>query len=156
MFFASSHSPNRALRGVSAALPPGAGSTASGSRGWLLVALACTTLLTPLLALLPAPWRVLLVVAPVVEEIVFRAGLHEAMLNHRWLASANPWAANALTAAAFASAHAVWHGGPLVWLTVVPALGIGLVYQRGRRVIPCIALHAFFNAVWLAAVGLPA
>ena len=109
-----------------------------------------------LFAVLPAPWLVLLVVAPAVEETVFRAGLQEALLNHRWLASAMPWVANALTASAFALAHVTWHAGQGAWLTVLPALCTGALYQRTRRLVPCIALHGFFNAVWLAAAGLPA
>lgn len=94
----------------------------------------------------------LLLLAPLLEEIVLRAGLHEALLR-RWPAhgrcTGHALAINAATACVFAAAHMVLRGGPLAALTAGPALLIGLVYQRWRRLIPCIALHALFNASWL-------
>lgn len=91
----------------------------------------------------------LLVIAPVLEEIVWRAGLQEALLTrNRWPAAS----INLGVAASFALAHAlrapdsVW-----AWLTLLPAWIIGRAYQRWRRLGPCIALHAAMNALWLAA-----
>lgn len=105
-------------------------------------------------ALAPAPLATLLVVAPVLEEVVFRVGLQEALLRHlgqrRAGAALN---ANLLTALAFAAAHIAVRPGLLAGLTVLPALLIGYVYQRGRRVTPCIALHVLFNATWLLWAG---
>lgn len=91
----------------------------------------------------------LLVIAPVLEEIVWRAGLQEALLTRtRWPAAS----INLGVAASFALAHtlrapdSVW-----AWLTLLPAWVIGQAYQRWRRLGPCIALHAAMNALWLAA-----
>ena len=98
-----------------------------------------------------AGWALLLllVIAPVLEEIVWRAGLQEALLTRtRWPAAS----INLGVAASFALAHAlrapdsVW-----AWLTLLPAWVIGRAYQRWRRLGPCIALHAAMNALWLAA-----
>jgi membrane protease YdiL (CAAX protease family) len=32
----------------------------------------------------------------------------------------------------------------------LPALAIGWIYQRTRRVAPCVALHAAMNALWMS------
>ena len=90
----------------------------------------------------------LLLIAPVAEEIVFRAGLQES-LGRRLSAHAGAAPlANALTACAFAVAHLLTRPGLLAALTVLPALLVGRVYQVQRRLAPCIALHAVFNAIW--------
>lgn len=83
-------------------------------------------------------------VAPVLEETVFRAGLQETLLRR---GAAGVWSV-LFTAAAFAAAHALWRPGPWAWATGGPALLLGWVYLRTRRLWPCIALHALFNALW--------
>lgn len=90
---------------------------------------------------------VLLIAAPVLEESLFRAGLHEALLRHGRAA----WLANVLTAAAFGAAHVAVRGDAAAFAVALPALAIGLVYSRWRRLRWCVALHAAMNAVWLAA-----
>lgn len=96
----------------------------------------------------PVVW--LLAGAPLVEEVIFRLGLHQEFLTNLQSASA----ANALTALVFAMAHGLTQGTWRSLLTLLPALVIGSVYQRSRRVAPCIALHAIFNALWLVVPGL--
>ena len=88
----------------------------------------------------------LLVLAPVLEEAAFRAGLHEALLARRW----SPMAANGLTALTFAALHVCVQGSWQGALVVVPALLIGATYNRWRRVRWCVLLHAAMNAAWLA------
>ncbi|MEY8879733.1 MAG: CPBP family glutamic-type intramembrane protease [Leptothrix sp. (in: b-proteobacteria)] len=98
-----------------------------------------------------------LVAAPLLEEIVFRLGLHEALLRRRM----PPWRANAGVAVAFALAHVAARVGLAqalslaslaAWLTLLPAWGIGWLYQRGvggrRRLWPCVLAHAACNALW--------
>lgn len=92
----------------------------------------------------PALW--LLAGAPVVEEVIFRLGLQQELLTR--LKSAPM--ANAATALVFALAHGLSQGTEQSLLTLLPALALGSVFQRSRRVAPCIALHAAFNAIWLA------
>jgi membrane protease YdiL (CAAX protease family) len=103
------------------------------------------------ISLAPSPrWTALLLFAPVVEEVIFRAGLHETLL--RQLArrhAGGALVANVLTALAFAAAHLALRPGLLGGLTVLPSLLIGRVYEQQRRLTPCIALHALFNAAWL-------
>ena len=92
----------------------------------------------------------LLAVAPVIEEVVFRAGLQEALLRRPGLRA---WA-TPLTALAFALAHLPAHGALWAMATAGPALLVGAVYARTRRLAPCVALHAGMNGAWLAATGL--
>lgn len=94
----------------------------------------------------------LLILAPLVEEIVFRAGLQEALLR-RAVRPGAAWIANALTALAFAGAHLALRPGVAAALTVLPALACGRLYEQRRRVAPCVALHSLFNAVWLLATA---
>ena len=117
-------------------------------------------------AALALPGRALwlLVGAPLLEEVVFRAGLQDALLGragtHRahWAYQAHQaLAANVITACAFATSHLLLRPETppaLSALTVLPALLIGRVYQQGRRLAPCIALHALFNALWCLQAGL--
>lgn len=97
-----------------------------------------------------------LLLAPWVEEVLFRAGLQ------RTLARRLPGtAAVAITAAVFALAHlsvAAALPGPLDPLlggmalaTAAPAWWIGRLYQRTGRLGPCVAAHALAN---LALLGL--
>ena len=103
---------------------------------------------------LPAPLLTLLVIAPVAEEIVFRAAVQETLLRHlNGRPVAGALAANVLTALAIAAVHAALRPDMLAWLTLLPSLLVGWVYQRQRRLAPCIALHALFNAAWLLRAG---
>jgi membrane protease YdiL (CAAX protease family) len=108
-------------------------------------------LLAGLLALwMPSRWWVLVVVAPVVEEIVFRAGLQEALTQQlKQSVLGRLWSVNLITALVFAGAHWAMQHTPLAALTVLPALLLGWLYQRHRSLALCIFLHAGFNAIWL-------
>jgi len=98
-------------------------------------------------------WRalVLLLVAPVAEELVFRAGLHDYLLHK----GASLWLANLLTALAFSAAHMLLLGvNPQTALVWFPALLIGAAYNRWRRLRLCIALHMAMNALWIVVHGM--
>ena len=90
---------------------------------------------------------VMLVLAPLLEEAVFRAGLQEALLR-RW--HGLTLLANAVTAAAFSLAHVIVRGDAAAFAMVLPALLIGAIYQRTRSVTACTAVHAAMNGLWLA------
>ena len=92
----------------------------------------------------------LLVLAPLLEETVFRAGLQEALLR-RWHRAS--WLANVATAAAFGLAHALVRSDSAAFAVAVPALLIGALYQRTGRLRYCVVLHAAMNALWLAWAG---
>jgi len=93
---------------------------------------------------------VLIVFVPLAEEAVFRAGLQEALLRRH-----SALIANGLTALAFGLVHVLARGDASAFAVAGPALLLGAVYGRWRRVRLCAALHAVMNAVWLAwaAVG---
>jgi membrane protease YdiL (CAAX protease family) len=97
---------------------------------------------------------VMLVLAPLLEEAVFRAGLQEVLLR-RW--HGLPLLVNAVTAAAFSLAHVIVRGDAAAFAVVLPALLIGAIYQRTRSVTICAAVHAAMNGLWvaLASRGLP-
>ena len=122
----------------------------------LRVALAGAAALAVLAAAFDASgtaWRqalMLVVVAPLLEETVFRAGAQA------WLrrTTRRPLVAVALTAALFGMAHVAARGEPAAALVFVPALAIGFVYERTGRLRDCVALHAAMNALWLAGGGL--
>lgn len=99
----------------------------------------------------------ILLLAAVLEEVIFRAGVQETLLRRMNAPTGVPRylglsVANLLTALLFAAAHA-WTRS--LWLaigTLAPALLLGWLYERRRKLWPCIALHAGFNlAWWLAA-----
>jgi membrane protease YdiL (CAAX protease family) len=93
----------------------------------------------------PGPLWTLLVLAPAAEEIVFRAGLQERLLR----AGLPAHAANAMATFAFVLAHALFRSWPLALAVSLPSLALGALYQWRRRVGPCIAVHAAFNAFWI-------
>ncbi len=113
--------------------------------------LAGAVLLLSALALAAAghAWQrlaMLLLIAPLLEEAVFRAGVQEALLR-RW--QDRPWLANVATALAFGLAHAAVRGDAAACAAALPALLVGAVYQRTGRLRHCVVLHAAMNAAWL-------
>jgi membrane protease YdiL (CAAX protease family) len=82
------------------------------------------------------------VVAPLAEEFFFRRVLQG------WLEKRlpdDPVAPVLVPAIAFAAAHA---GQGLAWVALVPlAIVLGVIARRTGSIVPCILLHAFFNAV---------
>lgn len=133
----------------SAAAVTATGDDRGAARWWILGLLAATLVAA---GLPPAEARLwlLIVLAPLVEELVFRSGLHEALLRR----GVRNGRAIVLTAGTFALAHGLSRSWGLALAVCVPALVIGSVYARARRVGPCVLLHAAFNMVWLFAVPL--
>jgi membrane protease YdiL (CAAX protease family) len=94
-----------------------------------------------------ASWWMLLLVAPVLEELVFRGALQGMFLRtafgrmrYRLITVANVGAASL-----FALLHAFSHGTSLQLLTFFPGLVFGMVRDRYGRVGPAIFLHAYYN-----------
>jgi hypothetical protein len=117
---------------------------------WWGIGIAGLILLPPLAAL-RSIW-----LAPLLEEIVLRLGLQDALrhaLGGRFASQAS-----VIAALAFAAAHLLFAppGAPVLQLaaTAVPAWWIGLRYERGGfRLAPCVAWHAAFNLAWLCGLG---
>jgi len=96
----------------------------------------------------PCALWVPLLLAPVVEEALFRAGLQDGLLR----AGVSPLLANLVTAASFCMAHVLLVGVTLPTLLVwLPALLIGAAYNRWRRLRVCVALHMAMNVAWVSA-----
>jgi len=115
-----------------------------------LIAGAATVAATVAVALASDPWPliVMLLIAPVVEEAAFRAGLQEWLLRH----GARPALANVVTALVFALGHCLLRGVSVISLAVAgPALLLGWVYGRHRSLRVCIALHMLMNLIWATA-----
>ena len=153
--FSIAHTPNAAFEPGSkpaAVTARQAGLTATEGLLWLCAGLgAWVGLLVQRASVMPSGSVIWLIAgAPVVEEVIFRLGLQQELLTR--LRSAP--AANALTALVFAAAHGLSRGTPQALLTLLPALAIGAVYQRSRRLAPAVALHAAFNTAWLTVPGL--
>jgi membrane protease YdiL (CAAX protease family) len=79
-----------------------------------------------------------LILAPIVEELLFRYGLYR-FLKSKWNARVACW----ITSGVFALIHAHW-------LSFVPLLGTSLflihLYEREKCLMPCVFVHMLFNA----------
>ena len=96
---------------------------------------------------------VLLLLAPLLEEMVFRRGVHAWALRH-WGSGARRWWAwpsrvNVAVALLFAAAHLLRLPLSLALAVVLPALVIGKVYEMTGRLGPCVAAHAALNLCWV-------
>jgi hypothetical protein len=89
---------------------------------------------------------IIIVVAPLMEEIFFRGFLYRILRGRLGL-----WPALVIDGALFGAVH-VSSGGPLAVALIAP-LGflLCLVYERSGSLYPCIALHALNNAIVSAA-----
>ena len=119
-----------------------------GGERWPLVGFAAIAAAAALLSLAGAELQrvsVLLVLAPMFEEAVFRAGLQEVLLRRGF----SPRMAILATAATFSLTHVVLRGDVAAFVVALPALLVGAVYGRWRRLRLCIAMHCAMNAAWL-------
>ena len=89
-----------------------------------------------------ANFVVVALLAPVIEELLFRG------LGYTLLEPLGRWIAIAVTAAAFALAHGLVEGFPLL---VVFGAGLAYLRARVRSIVPGILVHMAFNTVVLLA-----
>lgn len=82
------------------------------------------------------------VIAPIAEEMLFRGYVFTAL--RRWR---GPWVAAVLTGIAFGAIHVA--SAPVVFLVPLGVLGFLLCLLRWRTgsLLPCMAVHAFNNAI---------
>ncbi|SHK15430.1 hypothetical protein SAMN05216369_0701 [Marinobacter antarcticus] len=89
--------------------------------------------------------------APVVEEIAFRGVvqgyLSDTAFGKRHLAGLS--FANLIAAFLFAAWHLVYRTDLLAWLVFIPALAFGYFRDRHGSLLPCVILHAAWNAALL-------
>jgi membrane protease YdiL (CAAX protease family) len=88
----------------------------------------------------------LLVWAPVLEELIFRWGFQEALLR-TWPGHAS--AVTLASAAVFALAHAAAREPVLLPLYFLPGLTLAAVYTLKRNLTLCVLVHAGMNAIYL-------
>lgn len=97
-------------------------------------------------------FAIIALVYPVVEEIVFRAGIQHALLTRPAFSRSMSCIsiANVITSLLFAAAH-LFNQQPL-WaaLIIAPSLVFGWAYERYRTVIAPILLHMFYNTGFIA------
>ncbi len=130
-----------------------------------LLALYLTSML-PISTVVSA-WMIisLCLVYPVVEELLFRGIIQPYLSQHRSRrpaipsSSVEPWArstvlgisyANILTSILFAMSHMLYQPITAALLVFVPSLIFGHFRDRYQSTIPCIILHAYYNASLLA------
>lgn len=97
----------------------------------------------------------LLVAAPIWEELLFRRGLQQRLQQRDWGSRCLVWLSlpTWIVGVVFVLAHLPFQGvhGLLVLL---PALVLGRQFEQTGQVLPCIALHSWFNFCWLATTGM--
>nr|WP_247740029.1 JDVT-CTERM system glutamic-type intramembrane protease [Endozoicomonas sp. G2_2] len=94
-------------------------------------------------------------VLPLLEEIVFRLGVHDALATRLPGRVGALTRANLLTAACFALAHLLQHPPGWALATFVPALVYGALWERHRRLFVPVSVHAFYNLAYLCLLGAP-
>lgn len=109
-------------------------------------------LLALLIALTPTSGRqllLLLIFAPLTEEIVFREGLQQWLWRRGWSAQA----AGLTVTLGFGLVHALTRSPWLGLAVLPPAYALGWLYTRTAKVWHCVVAHAAMNAIWLILTG---
>jgi uncharacterized protein len=88
----------------------------------------------------------LLLWGPVVEELVFRAGLQKILMRQKFPALT----ANGIVSIIFSLAHYALSGNPSMLAVFAPSLLLGWVYQKTDSLVWIMGLHSFFNLAFLA------
>ena len=105
----------------------------------------------------PLQFLVVCLVAPVLEEYVFRGVLFEA-IQRRWVwrwpdrGEASLSIANLITTALFILLHYITRDPITAAIVLLPSLYLGLVKEVSGKIGVCIFVHVFWNIVW--ALGL--
>lgn len=87
----------------------------------------------------------LLIVAPPVEELLFRWGVQDGLEA----LGASPAVALCGSALSFAVLHGLCRSWVLGVAVLLPGLAFAVLYRRGRRLRSCVLAHAAANALWL-------
>lgn len=95
-----------------------------------------------------------LVLAPVLEELVFRGGIQGVLDRTRFGASAaavGVTVGNLLTSVLFSAAHLITAPAWLAAGVFLPSLVFGRLKQLYPSLVPAMLVHAWYNACYLAA-----
>lgn len=104
------------------------------------------------------PGRLALAVllAPVVEEVVFRGAVQPHLERYEAMRTrvfSQVDGANLVTSLIFAGCHLLNSPAVLATAVMVPSLALGRIRQLYGGVAPCIVLHAWFNACFALVFG---
>ena len=95
-----------------------------------------------------------LLIAPVLEEIVFRGGVQRLLERAAWgsrLVAPGVTIGNVLTSVIFAAAHLSVAPTGLAAAIFLPSLVFGRLAQLYRTLLPAMLVHAVYNACYLGA-----
>jgi uncharacterized protein len=87
----------------------------------------------------------LLLWGPIVEEIVFRAGLQRRLMGYFH----NHWTANGFASVVFSLVHYALSPTVGSLLIFIPSVVLGWIYQTTGKVAWTIALHSVFNLLFI-------
>ena len=113
---------------------------------------------TPQVSISANPWLLIqfLLVAPVLEELVFRGLLQDVLTASRsgrprfGAAGVGPFSlANVITSAVFAACHLPHHPPLLACAVFLPSLVFGRVKEMYDSLLPPIALHSWYNLAFV-------
>ncbi len=101
----------------------------------------------------PLTFLIVVLLYPIIEELVFRGALQEALYRRYWGSQrVGPVSiANLLTSLVFAGFHFFYHTPIWAVLVLLPSFIFGHFRDRYQHVMPSIILHVFYNAgyFWL-------
>jgi len=106
----------------------------------------------------PMPAVMLILIAPVIEELAFRGWLQGLLTGTRLgkIMHAGVSGQNMVTSLCFAAFHLVSHTWLWSLAVVAPSLIFGFFRDRYQSVIPAILLHAYFNGLYFIVFTQPA
>ncbi|WP_372994298.1 JDVT-CTERM system glutamic-type intramembrane protease MrtJ [Marinobacter sp.] len=89
--------------------------------------------------------------APVIEELAFRGVVQGWLSGNSWgkRGFAGLSCANLIAALLFSAWHLVYRADLIAWLVFIPALVFGYFRDRHGSLVPCVILHAAYNAALL-------
>lgn len=119
--------------------------------GWVVVPGALPT---------PRQLLVMLIAAPIIEELVFRGHMQPWLTTHFAGKAAAGQKAHAAAIAAtslvFVALHWLANPTPVMGWVALPSVALGVLQAKGGRWQLCALLHSSFNAVWCWTIWLQA
>ncbi|NYE24873.1 JDVT-CTERM system glutamic-type intramembrane protease MrtJ [Pigmentiphaga litoralis] len=99
----------------------------------------------------------MIVAAPVLEELAFRGAVTDlvhALLKRLAMADTSTLTrTNVITSLAFAACHLPYQPIGMAAAVLLPSLLLGKVREVTGSVVPCMVIHAWFNACYLMVMG---
>ena len=103
--------------------------------------------------ILSSQYLALVFLYPLIEEIVFRGLIQEALQKRLKWSSGPITAANLLTSIAFTALHFFYHAPVWAMSVFIPSLIFGFFKERHQSLVPAIILHVFYNGGYYTLFG---